>query len=219
VQSDAIELAMLLTLPATVALAICGIPFVTMIFQGGRFDLADAAITGAVLTALVVGLPAYVLVKVLVPNFYARHDTRTPVYAAFAALGLFVVFNLVFLQRFGVIGVAAASAIGAWLNAGYLYVVLVARGQYRVPGALLLRIARQLVAAAAMGAALWYARDALAPYYAAGVFARLFALAVLVGGAGVVYFGVAYAIGAVDRERLALLRRRRPAAEPETPSG
>jgi len=211
VQSDAIELAMLLTLPATMALAICGVPFVTMIFQGGRFDLADAATTGAVLTALVVGLPAYVLVKVLVPNFYARHDTRTPVYAAFAALGLFVAFNLVFLQRFGVVGVAAASAIGAWLNAGYLYVVLVARGHYRVPAALLLRLARQLVAAAAMGAALWYARDWLAPYYAAGVFARLFALAALVGGAGIVYFGVAYAIGAVDRERLALLRRRRTA--------
>jgi putative peptidoglycan lipid II flippase len=209
VQSDAIELAMLLTLPATVALAICGIPFVTMIFQGGRFDPADAATTGQVLTALVTGLPAYVLVKVLVPNFYARHDTRTPVYAAFAALAVFVALNLAFLERFGVIGVAAASAIGAWLNAAYLYGVLAARGHYRVPGALLLRIARQLLAAAALGTALWFAREMLSPYYAAGVVARLFALGVLVAGAAAVYFGVAYAIGAVDRERLALLRRRR----------
>ena len=55
------------------------------------------------------------------------------------------------------------------------------------------------------------------PYYAAVVLARLFALAVLVGSAGAVYFGVAYAIGAVDRERLALLRRRH-AAEPASPS-
>lgn len=217
VQSDAIELAMLLTLPATVALAICGIPFVTMIFQGGRFDLADAATTGGVLTALVTGLPAYVLVKVLVPNFYARADTRTPVYAAFAALALFVALNLVLLQRFGVVGVAAASAIGAWLNASVLYVVLVARGHYRLPGALLLRIARQLVAAAAMGAALWFARDTLAAYYSAGLFARLFALTVLVASAAVVYFGVAFAIGAVDRERLALLRRKRPAAAADSP--
>ena len=217
VQSDAIELAMLLTLPATIALAICGIPFVTMIFQGGRFDAADAALTGTVLAALVMGLPAYVLVKVLVPNFYARADTRTPVYAAFAALGVFVTLNLIVLQRFGVVGVAAASAIGAWLNAGYLFVVLAARGHYRVPGALLLRLARQLVAAAALGAALWFARDLLAPYYAAGIFARLFALLALVASAALVYFGVAYAIGAVDRERLALLRRRR-SAEPASPS-
>ena len=95
----------------------------------------------------------------------------------------------------GVVGVAAASAIGAWLNASMLYVVLVARGHYRLPGALLLRIARQLMAAAAMGAALWFARDMLAAYYAAGLFARLFALTVLVASAAVVYFGVAFAIG------------------------
>jgi putative peptidoglycan lipid II flippase len=215
VQSDAIELAMLLTLPATVALAICGVPFVTMIFQGGRFDAADAIVTGQVLTALVTGLPAYVLVKVLVPNFYARADTRTPVYAAFAALAIFVALNLLWLERFGVVGVAAASAIGAWLNAGYLYVVLAARGFYRAPGALLLRIGRQLVAAAALGATLWYAQGLLSAYYAAGVVARLFALSVLVASAAVAYFGAAFAIGAVDRERLALLRRKRPAERPE----
>jgi putative peptidoglycan lipid II flippase len=208
IQSDAIELAMLLTLPATVALAICGVPFVTMIFQGGRFDLADAAITGQVLTALVIGLPAYVLVKVLVPNFYARHDTRTPVYAAVAALAVFVGLNLVFLERFGVLGVAAASAVGAWLNTGYLYAVLVARGYYKAPGALLLRIGRQLVAAAAMGAALWFARDLLTGYYSAGVFARLFAVVVLVACAAVAYFGVAFTIGAIDRERLTKLTKR-----------
>lgn len=209
VQSDAIELAMLLTLPATVALAVCGIPFVTMIFQGGRFDPADAIVTGQVLTALVMGLPAYVLVKVLVPGFYARADTRTPVYAALAALIVFVLLNLALLDRFGVVGVAAASAAGAWLNAGLLYAVLAGRGHYRAPGRLLLRIARQLAAAAAMGAALWFAGDLLAPYYAAGIFARLFALTMLVAGAGTVYFGLAFAIGAIDRERLGKFRRRK----------
>ena len=238
IQSDAIELAMLLTLPAAVALAICATPFVTMIFQGGRFDLADASTTGSVLAMLVIGLPAYVLVKVLVPNFYARADTRTPVYAAFISLFVFVtlcIWNIglavggpvgllgttVTLPRlafeglgFGVAGIAAASVVGAWINVGFLYLVMLARGHYRAPGSLLLRIARQVIAAAAMGAALWFARDLLAGYYAAGIFARLFALAVLVACAAVVYFGVAFAMGAVDRERLALLRRRRaPAPE------
>lgn len=211
VQSDAIELAMLLTIPAAVALAICATPFVTMIFQGGRFDLADAAITGEVLAVLVLGLPAYVLVKVLVPNFYARADTRTPVYAAFISLAVFVAFNVAFLQRFGVVGVAYASVIGAWINTGFLYIVLVRRGYYRLPGALVLRIARQLVAAAAMGAALWFARDLLTGYFAAGLFARLFALAVLVACAAIVYFGVAFAVGAIDRQRIATLTKKKAA--------
>ena len=209
VQSDAIELSMLLTIPAAVALAICATPFVTMIFQGGRFDIADAAMTGEVLAALVLGLPAYVLVKVLVPNFYARADTKTPVIAAFVSLTVFVGFNIAFLQRFGVVGVAFASVIGAWINVGYLYLVMLQRGHYRVPAALLLRIARQLVAAAAMGAALWFARDLLTPFFAAGLFERLFALLVLVVCSGVVYFGVAFAVGAIDRQRIATLTKKK----------
>lgn len=208
IQSDAIELAMLLTIPAAVALAVCATPFVTMIFQGGRFDAADAARTGDVLAMLVAGLPAYVLVKVLVPNFYARSDTRTPVYAAFISLAVFVAFNIAFLQRFGVVGVAAASVIGAWINVAYLYIVLAHRGYYRIHGALVLRIARQLVAAAAMGAAMWYARDLLTVYFAAGVIERLFALLVLVAASVVVYFGVAWMVGAVDRQRIATLTKK-----------
>lgn len=209
VQSNAIELAMLLTLPAAIALAICGSAFVTMIFQGGRFDANDAAVVGNVVVALVAGLPAYVLVKVLVPAYYARSDTKTPLYAALASLVFFVVYNIIFLERFGVVGVATASAIGAWLNTAILYVILVRRGYYVIPGALLLRLLRQLVAAAAMGVALWFMRDLLVDYYAAGFMARIFALLALTVSGALVYFGVAYAVGAVDRERIALLIRRR----------
>lgn len=209
IQTDAIELAMLLTLPAAVALAICAAPFVTMIFQGGRFDVADAAITGNVLAMLVLGLPAYVLVKVLVPNFYARADTRTPVYAAFVSLAVFVVMNFTLLDRLGVVGVAMASVIGAWINTAFLYTVLVRRGYYAAPPALLLRLVRQLIAAGAMGAALWYARDLLTGFYASSLFERLFALFALVGSAAVVYFAVAFAIGAIDRERITMLTRKK----------
>ena len=214
IQSNAIELGMLLTLPASVALAVCAIPFITMIFQGGRFDAADAAMTGNVLAVLVAGLPAYVLVKVLVPSFYARSDTRTPVWAALAALAVFIGFNIAFLQRFGVEGVAAASAIGAWLNCAILYAVLRTRGHYRLDWPLLGRLVRQLVAAAAMGAALFYTRDLLVDYYAAGLFARLLALATLVICAVAVYFGVAFAIGAISRERIAIFMKKR---EPKAP--
>ena len=213
IQSDAIELSMLLTIPAAVALAICATPFVTMIFQGGRFDLADAAITGSVLAILVMGLPAYVLVKVLVPNFYARADTKTPVYAAFISLAVFVTLNLLLLDRYGVVGVAFASVIGAWINVAFLYVVLIKRDYFTASSALLLRIARQLLAAVAMGAALWFARDLLEPYYSAGLAARLFALLALVLCSAIVYFGVAFAVGAIDRQRIATLTTKKALAK------
>lgn len=233
VQSDAIELSMLLTIPAAIALAICATPFITMIFQGGRFSMEDAAAAGAVLGVLVLGLPAYVLVKVLVPNFYARSDTRTPVYAAFISLAVFIstsLWNIGFslggpvaifgaeltLPRldlaplgYGVAGIAAASVIGAWINVAFLYAVLVKRGYYAVPLPLVGRIARQLVAAAAMGAALWFTRDLLTGWFSAGLFARLGALAALVAAAAVVYFGVAFAVGAIDKQRIQSLTKKK----------
>lgn len=209
IQSDAIELAMLLTIPAAIALAICAVPFVTMIFQGGRFSIEQAALTGDVLAALVAGLPAYVLVKVLVPNFYARSDTRTPVYAAFISLAVFILLNFAILTDYGVVGVAYASVIGAWINVAYLYAILMKRGYYTIPLILVGRIARQLIAAAAMGAALWFARDLLTGWYAAGVLARAGALLALVICSAAVYFGVAFAIGAIDRQRIAALTKKR----------
>lgn len=209
VQSDAIELAMLLTLPAAVALAVCALPFVTIVFLGGRFEPEDAIVTANVLIALVAGLPAYVLIKVLTPAFYARADTKTPVYAALAALAFFVAFNVAFLFRFGVVGVAAASAIGAWLNCAILYAILVRRDHYRANGALLGRLGRQLLAAATMAAALWFAREAMWGWYAGGLFERALALIVLGAIGAVSYFGTAFAIGAVDRDRIAMITRRR----------
>lgn len=209
IQSDAIELSMLLTIPAAVALAVCAVPFVTMIFQGGRFSLEQAELTGQVLAMLVLGLPAYVLVKVLVPNFYARSDTRTPVYAAFISLAVFVVMNFALIADYGVVGVALASVVGAWINVAYLYMVLVKRGYYAIPLKLVGRIARQLVAAAALGAALWFARDLLTGWYSAGLFQRIGALLVLVACSAIVYFGVAFAIGAIDKQRIVALTKKR----------
>ncbi|MCA0979190.1 murein biosynthesis integral membrane protein MurJ [Qipengyuania flava] len=233
VQSDAIELSMLLTLPAAVALAVCAVPFTTMLFQGGAFSVEQARLTGNVLAALVLGLPAYVLVKVLVPNFYARSDTRTPVYAAFISLVVFLAvciwnngMNLggrsewlgyaIDLPRlqfaglgYGVVGIGFASVIGAWINVGYLYWVLVRRGYYTIPLALVGRLARQLIAAAAMGAALWFARDLLTGWYSAGLFARAGALIVLVLCSAAVYFGVAFLVGAIDRQRIVAFTKKR----------
>ncbi|MGF1550472.1 MAG: murein biosynthesis integral membrane protein MurJ [Sphingomonadaceae bacterium] len=210
-QSNAIELAMLLTIPAAAALALCALPFVTLVFLGGRFEPEDAAITADVLTALVAGLPAYVLIKVLVPSFYARADTKTPVYAALAALAFFVLFNLFFLFRFGVVGVAAASAAGAWINCAILLAILSARDLYRPPARLIGRIGRQIAAAAMMAAALYAVREQLWGLYAGDILARAAALAALVAAGTLSYFAAAFALGAVDRQRLRLLMTRKAA--------
>ena len=142
------------------------------------------------------------------PNFYARADTRTPVVAAFIALGVFIASTIFFLEAYGVIGVAFASVVGAWINVAFLLIVLASRGHYRMPGFLIFRLAKQALAAAAMGAALYYANGFLTDWYSAGLFARLGALGVLVGAACAVYFGLAFLFGAIDKQRIVALTRK-----------
>ena len=209
-QANAFEMATLLTLPAAVALAVCAPAFVTAFFVGGKFTLGDGAVMAQIVVALVCGLPAYVVVKILNPGFFAREDTRTPVWTALAALIFNVAVNLYVVRRYGIVGLAAATAASATLNCLLLYAILHARGWFRFTGKLAGRIARQALAAAAMGGALWWLVPQFAERYAGSVLDRVWSLAVLVGTGGGIFFLAAWALGALDKDLLAQLRRRRP---------
>src|SRR3990170_1572318 len=212
-QGQATELAMLLTLPAAVALAVSAGPIVAALFQGGKFTADDAATTGLVLSIIVSGLPAYVMIKVLTPGFYARKDMKTPVIIAFIALIIGVTANFVLIPIMGIAALATTTAASAWLNALVLYVILARRGHFHFEGWLVSRLLRQLLAAAAMAGALYFVRMLLEDRFAGSAGDRLLGVAALVGAGGLVYFSVAWVIGAMNRDDiLILLRRKKPAA-------
>ena len=119
-------------------------PLVSALFQGGRFTAADASITAMTLAIIVLGLPAYVLVKVLTPGFYSRQDTATPVKTAVVVLVANVVLNFALIPPFGIAGLASAIAICSWLNCVILYVILHRRGHFRIEA--LARIAHRSAA-------------------------------------------------------------------------
>lgn len=210
-QSNAVEIAFLLTLPAAAALAICAPAFVTAFFVGGRMTLADGAVMASITVALVVGLPAYVMVKVFQPAFFSREDTRTPVWVAAAALAINIVINFQVVPRYGIVGLAAATAFTATLNALALYTLLHLRGWFHITGRLFGRIARQVLAATVMALVLWWLLPLLADRYAGDAFERVWSLALLVGTGGSAFFAAAWVTGALDKELIAQLRRRRPA--------
>ncbi|MGQ0659284.1 murein biosynthesis integral membrane protein MurJ [Sphingosinicella sp.] len=214
-QARAFDLAMLLTLPATLALAVASGPIIAALFQGGRYTAEDAAITGNILAILVTGLPAYVLVKVLTPGFYARKDVKTPVRIAVAILVASIVANFILIPVMGIYSLATVTSAGAWLNMALLFAILAARGHFRMPGWLVGRVARQLVAAAAMAAALYFLQQPLAGYFAASAGRRILAVGALVGAGGIVYFGLAWVIGGIARDDFrALFRRATPEEVP-----
>jgi len=208
-QANAFEMATLLTLPAAAALAICAPAFVTAFFVGGKFTDADGATMTHIVVALVAGLPAYVIVKILNPGFFAREDTRTPVWTALASLIVNIAINLYVVERFGIVGLAGATAVSASLNCLLLYVILHRRGWFHFTAKLAGRIARQLVAVAAMAALLWWMMPLMQPWYGGNVAQRVGALAALCGAGGGVFFAAAFVTGALDKDLLAMLTRRR----------
>lgn len=210
VQGEAAELAMLLCLPASVALAVAAGPLIGALFQGGEFTPRDAAITATVLSIIVLGLPAYVLVKVLTPGFYARQDTATPVKTAAFVLIANVALNFILIPPFGIAGLAAAIAIASWLNCLILYVILHRRGHFRIEGWLASRIIRQIIAAALMGAALYGVRVLLEDWFSGNFALGMLGVAVIVGVGLAVYFPAAWLLGGMDRDAFkTLLSRKR----------
>ena len=213
VQGQAAELAMLLCLPAALALAVSALPLVSAIFEAGKFTANDAQNTALTLSLIALGLPAYVLVKVLTPGFYARRDTATPVKVAIVVLVVNVILNFVLIWGlgWGIGGLAAAVALSSWINCVILYVLLHRRGHFRIEAWLASRLARQLLAAGAMVAALFALKMLLGSWFTGSLGHRLAGVMALVGGGMAVYFPLVWVLGGTDREELkALLRRRRP---------
>ncbi|WP_095011381.1 murein biosynthesis integral membrane protein MurJ [Tsuneonella mangrovi] len=208
-QANAVEIATLLCLPSAVALAICSEAFTAGIFQGGKMTAADTAIMGNIVMALVAGLPAYVLVKVFQPAFFSREDTRTPVFVAAGALVINIALNFYVVPRYGIVGLAAATATTATLNVLTLYTILQLRGWFSMTWKLAERIVRQLLATAAMGAVLWWLTPELQPFWSGSAIDRIWSLGALVAIGGVVFFAAAFLVGALDKDLIAQLRRRR----------
>ena len=210
-QANAVEMALLLTLPGAVALAICAPAFTEAFFRAGKMTAADTAIMANITVALVAGLPSYVLVKVFQPAFFSREDTRTPVYIAAAALAINIALNFYVVPRYGIVGLASATAITATLNVITLYTILQRRGWFRWPAALTGKIVRQIIATAAMGMVLSLLMRLLAGRFGGELFDRAWSLGLLVMTGLIVFFGIAFLVGALDKDLLTQLRRKRPA--------
>lgn len=204
------EMALALTVPAAVALAVIPGPIVSVLFQRGAFDATDAAATALAVAVYGAGLPAFVIQKVLQPLYFAREDTRRPFYYALWALAVNAIVAIGLAPVVGYI----AAAFGTTL-AGWAMVVLLWRGSRAMGDAASLddcfvqRAGRIVLASVLMGGVLWAAAGVLAPWLQAGTI-RYGALAVLILIGMTTYFGLGHLVGAFRlSEFRAALRRQR----------
>jgi putative peptidoglycan lipid II flippase len=211
-QNRGLELALLLTLPATVALIVCGVPIVAALFQHGQFTPDDSRFTAQALAAFSIGLPAYILVKVLTPGFYARSDTRTPVRFATWSMLVNLALNLALIPTIGHVGPPLATAAASLVNVALLYRALRRRGQFLPDAQLKRRVPRAALAALLMGGVMWFGNALVQPYVTGSSLERWGAMLVLVASGVLVYAAAVLATGAFRLSEVRQLLRRSPKA-------
>lgn len=142
----ALRWALLIGLPAAVALAVLAGPLLATLFGYGAFNNTDVIMARRSLIAFAFGLQAFILIKVLAPGFYARQDTRTPVKIGVIAMLANVVLNLLLILPLAHAGLALSTTLAAYINAGLLFRTLSRAGIYKPePG--WTRFLSQLIAA------------------------------------------------------------------------
>jgi putative peptidoglycan lipid II flippase len=198
----ALRLVLLLGVPAALALLLLAEPLVATMFYGGAFDAMDVAMSVASLRAFAPGLLAFILVKVLVPGFYSRQDTKTPVRFAILALVVGMVLNVIFVLLLlwtrwlpPHVGLAAATTLSSLTNASLLFFGLLRAQVYRPAAgwrALFLKVG---LAALFMCVFLLWLAGIAGDWLELTVWARITWLAAAVVGGALIYFFAAWLAG------------------------
>lgn len=194
--SRAGELSLALTIPSAVALVVIPLPLVSVLFERGAFGPDDTAATALAVAIYGLGLPAFVLQKILQPLFFAREDTRSPFRYALVAMVVNAAIAVGLAFAIGWIAAAFATTVAGWVMVWQLLrgargFGMVARFDDRFRS----RVWRICAASAVMGVVLWGVSVLLTPFFALGGW-RWLALAVLIGAGSGTYFVSGRALGA-----------------------
>jgi putative peptidoglycan lipid II flippase len=188
--------------PAMLGLILLAAPMLTTLFQYGEFAPGDVEMAALSLMAYGLGLLGFMLVKVLAPGFYARQDTRTPVRFGIYAMVANMVMNLLFVVPMAMTGMsgphaglALATSLAAFVNAGLLFRYLRKNGIYAAQPGWLLFVVRLVIANAGMAALLWWGRGSLPQWFAWGAGERALHLGGLVLLGMAAYFALLLLLG------------------------
>ena len=186
----ATRLILFITFPATVGLILLRREIIEVLFQHGGFDAASTALTSWALPFFALGLSAFSMVKIIVPAFYALHDTRTPVKIAFIAMFLNIGLNFLFIRPLQNGGPALATSMSAFFNSAALLVIFHGRfGSFGVRS-IMHSVLKFVIASTALGL-VTYVMVHWPGFYAGRLPQKAIALGVTIAAGTATYFGIA----------------------------
>jgi putative peptidoglycan lipid II flippase len=186
-QRRAFDFTLLLSVPFVAAFLAVPEAITRAMFARGAFSKADAAAAGATLAAYAVGLIPFVLIRSAVATFYARKDTATPVKASLTGLTINMGLKLLLMGAFAQIGLALATAVGAWVNLLLVLGFAVRAGYLELNRPLWQSLLRFAISGVVLAAALWFAARFAAAHFEAIRFRDETTLLLLIGVGAVVY--------------------------------
>jgi putative peptidoglycan lipid II flippase len=186
-QRRAFDFTLLLSVPFVAAFLAVPDSITRAMFARGAFSKADAAAAGATLAAYAVGLIPFVLIRSAVATFYARKDTATPVKASLTGLTINMGLKLLLMGAFAQIGLALATAVGAWVNLLLVLGFAVRAGYLELNRELWQSLLRFAASGAVLAAALWFTARFGAAHFEAIRFRDETTLLLLVGVGAAVY--------------------------------
>ncbi|MEK9684470.1 MAG: murein biosynthesis integral membrane protein MurJ [Rhodospirillaceae bacterium] len=208
----ALEIGLLFAVPSALGLAILAEPIITILFERGAFQAETTEATALALVAYTPGLPAYFLIKVLAPGFFAREDTKTPVKIAATCVLINVTLSLILINFLSHAGIALASSIAAWLNVLLLIICLKRAGFHNLDQRLKERAVKICISALGMGGLLWVTLNLFEPTGLEAPFERIGALLIIMSGALLAYGALSIWTGAATISEIRDVVRRKTTA-------
>jgi putative peptidoglycan lipid II flippase len=189
-QRRAFDFTLLFSVPFVAAFLTVPDVIMRAMFARGAFSKADAAAAGATLAAYAIGLIPFVLIRSAVATFYARKDTATPVKAALTGVAVNVALKIALVGSLAQVGLALATAVGAWVNLLLVIGFAVRAGHLELDRALMRSSLKFVVSGILLGTALWLAaRFATAQFAQLSAFRDEAALLLLIAVGAIVYAG------------------------------
>jgi putative peptidoglycan lipid II flippase len=165
-QRRAFDLTLLATIPFVAAFIAVPDPIVRAVFAHGAYTTANAAEAAATLAAYSIGLIPFVMIRSAVATFYARKDTATPVKASLTGLSVNVLLKVLLMGSLAQVGLALATAVGAWINLLLVLFFAVRRGYLEFDRALVRSFGTFAVCGILLAVALWLTSHFAAVWFA-----------------------------------------------------
>ena len=195
-QNQAIEISLLFSFPASVALIILSEFIVITLFQRGAFTEFESQQTAKALIAFSSGLPAYILIKVLAPGFFAREDTKTPVKIAVVAMILNLILNLILMIPLAHVGLALATALSSWVNALALLYLLKIKGYFKIDKLIKSRVLKIIFSTIVLAIFLIFSEHHLDAFTTFSLSLKILSICMIIFASLLIYFFIIHVLGA-----------------------